>query len=165
MRLRWLAPGLSALFMTSIGAGPLLAAPPQVVARHTTFEDRFVDTETCPGAVIEERIEGFRNRTEYYALDGSLRRVVINVTYRIWMTNVEQPELTVTTPGHRHITLDVANGTFTDTGVLRNVTASGFGTIILVAGRLVEDLDTEELLSVNGPRLADVAAYCASLGG
>lgn len=57
--------------------------------------------------------------------------------------------------GTRHIVLDYAKGIYSDSGSYRTLTAAGQGVVLKVAGRIVEDVETEELISKVGPSVAE----------
>jgi hypothetical protein len=155
----------AALLLLAAVAGPAAAAPPQVELRNEplAFPD-LVDTESCPGLTILAHLEGKRSRTNYYNRDGELTRTVIQVRYWFTFTNVDDPSIVSTSPGHRHIELDYVNNTFTDTGIYRNVTMPGAGNIHHVTGRYVDSLETGEVVAINGPH-EDLAEFCTAMAG
>lgn len=152
--------------LTALTAGAALAAPPTVVSRNFTFSfPTAIDTESCPGLTIEVDLEGVRNWTDFYDQDGELTRSVINVRYWFTFTNTADPSLVAKSPGFRHIELDYANDTFTESGIYRNATMRGEGNILQVAGRTVETLETAELLLATPHRVEILDDFCAALAG
>lgn len=166
MRQPRLAAGLLiGLVAALLFSGTALAAKPEVIFKNETLAmDPFVDTEECPGLSILNEIKGTRSRTLYFDAEGNETRLVIHVRYRLWFTNLAN-NITLSTAGARHIELDFVNNTWTETGLYRNVTANGEGTVLHVSGRLVEDLETEELLHLSGPHAGVLEQYCAALTG
>jgi hypothetical protein len=145
--------------------GSAAAATPEVIFKNDPLPiDPFVDTEECPGLSILNEGEGTRSRTLYFDQDGNETRLVILVRYRLWFTNLANG-ITLTTAGARHIEVDFVNSTWTETGLYRNVTAQGEGSVLHVSGRSVEDLETEELLQLSGPHEGVLAQYCPALAG
>ena len=147
-------------------SAPAMAAQPTVTSRNVEFSvlDE-IDTESCPGLTIEVDLTGVRNRTEYYDNEGNLIREIINVRYWFTFTNVDDPSLVVKSPGHRHITFDYVNDLFTDTGVYRSGTMPGAGNVLLVAGRVVSTLETEELISATPHAVEFLGEFCEALAG
>jgi hypothetical protein len=149
-------------------AGGAMAAQPEVLLKNDPLpNDSFVDTWTCPGLEILNEIEGKRSRMVYFDQQGHETRLVIHVRYRMWFTNLANA-VTLSSPGTRKIELDFVNGTWTETGVYRAVTANGEGNVLHQSGRLVEGLDSEELISLSGPHheyLGQLEQFCAALGG
>jgi hypothetical protein len=162
---RTLVGATASLLLLLAVAGPAAAAPPVVeVRRESLAGPDFVDSESCPGITVIAHLEGTRSRTHFYSNDGELLRTVIQVQYRFTFTNADDPSIVARSPGHRHIEIDYANNTFTDTGIYRNTTMPGHGNIEQVIGRYVETLDTETPLSVSGPR-SDMTEFCAAMAG
>jgi hypothetical protein len=159
---------LVGLLASLVMAGSAMAARPEVILKNEPLpNEAFVDTESCPGLSILNEIEGTRSRTLFYDRDGNETRLVIHVRYRLSFTNIANG-VTLTSPGVRNIELDFVNNTFTDTGVYRNVVAPGEGTVLHQSGRLVETLDTEELIAMSGPHdeyVGELARFCSALAG
>jgi hypothetical protein len=164
--------GIGASFFALVGllvlASSALAAPPQVVVRNDRITGDFTDSDTCAGVTLLTEFEIKRSRTFYLAADGTPSREVVHAIYRITWTNIDQPDLVVRSPGTRHVVFDYEAGTFTDTGVYRNATAPGEGTVLLQAGRLVETLHFDgTYLALNGPHedlAGELGDFCAALG-
>ena len=147
MRTRRAASGMLAGMALALAmAGTAVAAPPETLDR-SNLDFTFVDTEICTGLEILTTFVGKRSATVYRDGDGNDLRLVINVQYWGTFTNLADPDLTVRSPGHRHITFDFVNNTFTDVGVYRSVTVQGSGSILLEAGRWVERADYLRLRS------------------
>ena len=168
MRTRRAASGmLAGMALAMLMAGTVVAAPPETLDR-SPLDIMFVDDQICPGIDVLTTFVGKRSATVYRDGDGNDLRLVINVQYWGTFTNLADPDLMVTTPGHRHITFDFVDNTFTDVGVYRSVTLKGSGNILLDAGRLVETLDTAILLAVSGPHeeyFGDLDDFCGALDG
>jgi hypothetical protein len=168
MRTRRAAGGMLAGMALALAmAGTAVAAPPETLDR-SDLDFVFVDTEICPGLEIWTTFQGKRSATVYRDNDGNDLRLVINVQYIGTFTNVDNPDLTLRTPGHRHIEFDFVNNTYTDVGVYRSVSMQGSGNILLQAGRWVETLDTMILIAVSGPHedwFGDLDGFCGALGG
>ena len=168
MRTRRAASGmLAGMALAMVMAGTVVAAPPETLDR-SPLDIMFVDDQICPGIDVLTTFVGKRSATVYRDGDGNDLRLVINVQYWGTFTNLADPDLTVSSPGHRHITFDFVDNTFTDVGVYRNVTVKGSGNILHDSGRLVETLDTAILIAVSGPHedySGDLDGFCGALGG
>jgi hypothetical protein len=168
MRTRRAASGmLAGMALAMVMAGAAVAAPPETLDR-SPLDIAFVDDQICPGIQVWTTFQGQRSATVYRDADGNDLRLVINVQYWGTFTNVAEPSLTLSSPGHRHITFDFVNNTFTDVGVYRSIAVQGSGNILLDAGRLVETLDTAILITVSGPHqdyTGDLDGFCGALGG
>ena len=99
--------------------------------------------------------------------DGSVLRTVRHISFRGTGTN-NQSGNTLPLNGVRHIVLDYVNETYTETGVLRHVTAPGAGNVLHQSGRLVEGLYDLSPIFAAGPKqlfAAELEAFCAALAG
>jgi hypothetical protein len=156
---------LLGLLAAVVFAGNTLAVTPEQLFKNDPLPmDPFIDTEECPGLSILNEGDITRSRTLYYDQDGNESRMVILVRYRLWFTNIDNG-ITLTTAGSRHIEIDFVNGTWTETGLYRNVTAPGEGSVLHVSGRSVEDLETAELLHLAGPHEDVLQQFCPALAG
>ena len=166
---RTLTASLAAVVGLLVLAGSTLAVPPQVVVRNDRISGDFIDAETCSGLSLLTEFDIKRTRTVYLNADGTPSREVVHAIYRVTWTNVAQPDLVVRSPGTRHVVFDYEAGTFTDTGVYRNATAPGEGSVLQQTGRLVETLDFDgTYLAINGPHedlAGEFAEFCMVLGG
>jgi hypothetical protein len=145
------------------------AASPVVVEKNSTFTRLFPGLTDCQAYgysfTFTEEYQVTRSVTDFYGDNGTLLREVAIVRFVGTSTN-DTTGKSIAVTGHRHITFDFVNGTFTETGVLRHVTVSGQGIILHESGRIVSGLDTEELLFLAGPHellAGDLADYCAVL--
>lgn len=143
------------------GAVPALAAP----ATRTELHFAFTDTESCPGFPLQATFDGWRLTRDFVDAEGTVIRTVIQVQGTLGWTSLEDPDRSVGGTTHRHIVLDYEANTFTDTGVYRNITVPGAGTVLHASGRLVAALDHDELLALSGPHETSLADFCAALGG
>ena len=108
--------------------------------------------------------------TQYLAADGSVLREVLHIRFRGPATNDETGrELAV--DGSRQLVFDLVENTFTETGVLRRVTAAGSGVVLHQSGRAVLELTEEgpgDLVFEAGPHqlsTGELAEFCAALAG
>ena len=105
-----------------------------------------------------------RSASEYVDRDGNVLRTVRHVRFRGTATN-DATGGTLAVNGVRHLVEDYVNGTFTETGVLRHVTAPGSGNVLHESGRLVEGVDG---LIFAGPKqlfAGELEAFCEALAG
>lgn len=108
-----------------------------------------------------------RSITDYYAGE-TLVRTVIHIHFDGVETNDADPSRWLPAAGERLIVDDYEAGTRTETGTLRRTTAKGEGIVLQQAGKLVTDLDSNEILEVAGPHqflFDDFDAFCEALGG
>jgi hypothetical protein len=140
-----------------------------VIEKHNSFTRQFANIPECAslGFTHTEEYHITRSITEFYDRDGNLVREVVHVRYTGTATN-DKTGKTLPIMGTRHLVF-AADGTFTETGVLRHVTVSGQGIVLHESGRIVWPAD-ESLppLFVAGPHQlleGDVAAFCAALAG
>jgi hypothetical protein len=145
------------------------AAAPVVVEKHNTFTRLFSGLTDCQAYgysfTYTEEYQVTRSVTDFYDDNGTLLREVAIVGFVGTSTN-DTTKKSIAVNGQRHITFDFVNGTFTETGVLRHVTISGEGIVLHESGRIVNGLDTEELLFLAGPHellAGDLTDYCAVL--
>lgn len=107
---------------------------------------------TCDGGeVITVGFDLDRTMHNTYAEDGelTLQKRTINYTGTF---RVEGTDLAYPFRGTRIVTLDFANNRFISTGNVRTVTVPGEGVVFHYTGRVVDDLETGELLFSSGPK-------------
>ena len=158
------AVGLALTGLTGVAAQ---AAKPVVVEKSNSLTRHFANLPDCEafGFTHTEDYQVTRSVTEFYDSEGNLLREVLHIRFVGTATN-DKTGKTLPITGTRHLVF-AADGTFTETGVLRHVTVSGQGIVLHESGRVV--FPPEEglpPLSVAGPHQlleGDVAAFCAAL--
>ena len=143
------------------------ATAPVVVEKNRELTRHFTGLDECAafGFTTTAHFEIRRTVMDFYDRDGSLVRTVIHVHFVGTATN-ESTGASLPVNGQRHIVLDYVDGTFTETGVLRHVTAPGQGIVLHEAGRIVLGLTDDAVLFEAGPHQlwhGDVAAFCTAL--
>jgi hypothetical protein len=166
--LRWVVLAASVL-VAAVLATTAAAAAPVVVEKNNTFTRVFTGVDECSALgydfTITAEFQIRRSVTDFYDNSGTLLREVVHVTFVGSETNDVNGK-SVPVNGQRHIVFDFVNGTITETGVLRHVTVQGQGIILHESGRVVVDLETEELLFEAGPKelfQGDLTALCEVL--
>lgn len=96
-----------------------------------------------------------RSVTQFYDAEGNLVREVVHVRFVGTATNDETGK-TLPVVGTRHLVF-AADGTFTETGVLRHVTVSGGDRVARIGARRVP--------SRGGPRSAVRRRAASAVGG
>lgn len=161
-RLTLLAVVTSVLVGTAL---PAVAVPPETSSFE--FVDEFTDEEACDFPVDVRFVGGGTERL-FFDKDGNLKKVIVNLSDNGTATN---PANGKTVKGHDAWTIIVEfeNGepvTDTTVGLVFHFNAPGHGIVLIDAGRVVFDLQTSEVVVVNGPHQAlegDFAALCAAL--
>jgi len=145
------------------------AAAPVVVEKNVTLTRVFSDLTDCQQYGYAFTFTGSytirRSDSLFYDKDGTLLREVRHVHFVGTDTN-DDTGTALRDTGERRIVLDFANGTFTETGVLRHITVPGSGIVLHETGRLVVSLDDDSLISMAGPHqlfAGDEAEFCAAL--
>jgi hypothetical protein len=160
-----IAVGLALAGLTGMAAQ---AAPPVVIEKNETFTRQFANIPDCEayGFTHTENYQITRSITEFYDNEGNLLREVVHVRFVGTATNDETGK-TLPISGTRHLVFD-ADGTFTETGVLRHVTVRGEGIVLHESGRVIFPPEEGDPLFIAGPHQlleGDVAAFCAALAG
>ena len=156
-----------AVLISLVAASVASAAAPVIVEKQNSLTRQFADLPDCEGSGFThtEDYQITRSVTEFYDREGTLVREVLHIRFVGTATNDETGK-TLPITGTRHLVF-AADGTFTETGVLRHVTVSGEGIVLHDSGRIVRDPEFAPLF-VGGPhQLAegDLAAFCAALTG
>ena len=159
-----------ALIATALLAGSVGATTRVVIEKSSVAPLLFDGLDTCLadyGFTYTGEYTRVRSITEYWDGD-TLIRTVIQIHFDGIETNDLDPSRSLRASGERLIVLDHVAGTATETGTLRHVTVRGEGMVLLQTGRFVSDLETNEILTVNGPHqflFDDFSAFCEALGG
>jgi hypothetical protein len=135
-----------------------------VVEKNVKLERAFEDTFSCAFG-FTERYAIRRTIVEVYDDAGELLRERITVKFTGSETHHDTGG-TLPIDGTRNIVADHEAGTWTESGVMRHVTAPGEGIVLQDAGRVVEGLESEELIEMAGHhqlRTGDMGAFCAAL--
>jgi hypothetical protein len=154
-------------------AGLALAAPAVasadsrvVVEKNLRLTRDWSGNTDCAGMSFSEHYDVRRTITDVYADDGELRREVVHVHFTGTATN-EATGGSIPVDGTRNMVFDFEAGTFTETGVIRHVTARGEGIVLHDAGRWIEDLDDETVVLFSGGhhqlRTGDLSGFCSAL--
>lgn len=157
------------LVVTSLTAVAAQAGKPLIVERNNSLTRQFLNIPTCQsfGFTHSETYQVTRSITEFYDREGNLVREVLHVRFIGTATN-DKTGKTLPVTGTRHLVFD-ADGTFTETGVLRHVTVSGQGIVLHESGRIVwpadESLPPQFVAGPHQLMEGDVAAFCAALAG
>ena len=162
--LSWAAVG--AFAVSTLMAAPAMAAPGNGngVRVPLVVPGIFVVATCADGGTVSGPLEGTIVRHEKVDRDGYVVKEILNMEYKMTWTLSTTGE-SVSPHGTRHIVLDYVNGTFSDSGTYRTLTAPREGFVLKVAGRLVEDLETEELISKAGPSVAETDELVCALFG
>lgn len=161
---------LAGLMLMILSVGNVLAGayPPLVLFKNAPLVGGGANADICPGIIVMEEFTGKRSATVFFTPSGDDWKFVIDVQYWATFTNAADPELTLRSPGHRHIVFDFIADTYTDTGVYRNVTAPGQGTVLQQTGRWLASGDETIVYAIAGPHedwLGQVEGFCEALGG
>jgi hypothetical protein len=156
MHLRTITTLAAATAAAALAATPALAGPDNGNgARQPLSGFGDVVVATCAdGGTVSGPLDGSIVRHSRYDQDGNLVRLTLNMEYKMTWTLSTTGE-SVYPHGTRHIVLNFADGISTDSGNFRTLTATGEGAVLKWAGRTVEDLETEELISKVGPAVAE----------
>lgn len=153
------------LAATTFLTTPAVAAPGDGNGVRVPLVLPAVTVATCKGGeTVSGPLEGTIVRHEKFDNDGNLVRVTLNMEYKMTWTLSTTGE-SVYPHGTRHIVLDFANGIYTDSGNYRTLTVAGKGAVLKWAGRTVENLETEELISKVGPAVAESDDLVCALFG
>jgi hypothetical protein len=168
-RMTLIALTVVAILISLAAASLAAAATPVIVEKQSSLTRHFAGLADCEGSGFThtEDYQVTRSVTQFYDREGTLVREVLHIRFVGTATNDETGK-TLPISGTRHLVF-AADGTFTETGVLRHVTVRGDGIVLHESGRIVRPLE-EGLapLFVAGPhQLAEgeTAAFCAALAG
>lgn len=166
MRRTFLALPLVTLLMFVLAIQPAAAVPP-VVVFDESFDDTFVDEETC-GVPIEVHSVGRAIHRHYLDQDGNV------VKHQTWFKGTDTATNLVTgkSLSGRFSGSDFQRehegefGPLAVNGLQFHFTAPGHGAILLDSGRVVFDAETGEVIFLAGPHMVlagDFEAFCAAM--
>lgn len=147
------------LVLTSVT--PVFAAPPDVQTFHDEGSFATVD---CGDFLALQDFVVDGTVTTFFDQAGNPVRVQVHVHYDGTLTNSETG-LTLRDPSRLTITVDLQDGSVTETGLFYGITVPGEGIAVLDAGRIVFDADGN-VLFVGGPHQfleGGEALICAAL--
>jgi hypothetical protein len=158
-----------AVLISLVAASLASADAPVIVEKQNSLTRHFANLPDCEGSGFThtEDYQVTRSVTQFYDREGTLVREVLHIRFVGTATNDETGK-TLPITGTRHLVF-AADGTFTETGVLRHVTVRGDGIVLQESGRVMRP--PEEGLAplfVAGPHQlleGDIAAFCAALAG
>ena len=159
-----------ALVATALLAGSVGATTRVVIEQNSVAPLHFEGLDACEadyGFTYTGDYTRTRSITEYW--DGAiLVRTVTQIHFDGIETNDLDPSRSLRASGERRIVDDWLAGTWSETGTLRHVTAQGEGIVLQQTGRMVSNIEDNEILTVNGPHqflFDDFSAFCEALGG
>ncbi len=171
MPTRFIAVLVAATAIAAMAAATARAEPPVQVEKQIEFTRVFADNPGCLAYgytfTFTEVFQITRSSTDFLDRDGNVLRTVRHIRFQGTGTNDTSGQ-TLPLNGVRHIELDYVNGTWTETGVLRHVTAPGAGIVLHQSGRLVEGLEDQVSIFEAGPKqlfAGELEAFCAALAG
>jgi hypothetical protein len=140
---------------------PALALQPEIV--HLQIHRHWDDFAVCDGYNVIGDFDVTRQDVTFFDNSGNPIRVDIFVHYVGILTNSVSGK-TLDDKGDTKNTVDLVNGTFTQTGGLRHTTVSGLGIVIQETGRIIFDDATGGILFVTpGMATDEVLQLCAAL--
>jgi len=149
------------LIMILATVGPVLALQPEVV--HIQIHRHWDDFAVCDGYNVIGDFDVTRQDVTFFDKNGNPIRVDYFVHYVGTLTNSVSGK-TLDDKGNAKNTVDLVNGTFTQTGGLRHTTVSGLGIVIQETGRAIYDDATGGILFVTPGMATDEALQlCAAL--
>jgi hypothetical protein len=156
---------LVALLLTMVMAvaaiSPALALQPEIV--HLQIHRHWDDFAVCNGYNVIGDFDVTRQDMTFFDHSGNPIRVDIFVHYVGTLTNSVSGK-TLDDRGDVKSTVDLVDGTFTQTGGLRHTTVSGLGIVIQETGRIILDDATGGILFVTPGMATDEALQlCAAL--
>ena len=149
------------------------AERPIVLEQRNTLTRDFPGTPDCQqlgyAFTYSEHFDVVRTVTDDTDESGAVIREVLHVNFVGTATNDATGKV-LPVDGSRHLVFDFVAGTFTETGVLRHVTARGEGIVLHQSGRVVLPLTEEPAppLFEAGPHqlgAGDLEEFCAALAG
>lgn len=140
---------------------PALALQPEIV--HLQIHRHWDDFAVCDGYKVIGDFDVTRQDVTFFDNSGNPIRVDYFVHYMGTLTNSVSGK-TMDDRGDVKDTVDLVNGTFTQTGGLRHTTVSGLGIVIQETGRIIFDDATGGILFVTPGMATDEALQlCAAL--
>ena len=154
-----------AVFLTTMMAvaviSPALALQPEIV--HLQIHRHWDDFALCDGYNVIGDFDVTRQDMTFFDNRGNPIRVDYLVHYEGTLTNSVSGKV-LDDRGDVKNTVDLINGTFTQTGGLRHTTVSGLGIVIQETGRIIFDDATGGILFVTPGMATDEALQlCAAL--
>ncbi len=141
--------------------GPALALQP--VITHLQIHRHWDDFAVCDGYNVIGDFDVTRQDVTFFDNNGNPIRVEYFVHYEGTLTNSVSGK-TLDDKGDAKNTVDLVNGTFTQTGGLRHTTVSGLGIVIQETGRIIQDDATGGILFVTPGMSGDEnSKLCAAL--
>jgi hypothetical protein len=140
---------------------PALALQPEIV--HLQIHRHWDDFALCDGYNVIGDFDVTRQDVTFFDNSGNPLRVDYFVHYVGTLTNSVSGK-TLDDRGDAKNTVDLINGTFTQTGGLRHTTVSGLGIVIQETGRIILDDASGGILFVT-PRMSvdEGLQLCAAL--
>jgi hypothetical protein len=152
---------LLAVITTAFVVGPALALQPEIV--HLQIHRHFDDFGVCDGYNVIGDFDVTRQDMTFFDDSGNPIRIDIFVHYVGTLTNSVTGK-TLDDRGDVKNTINLVNGTYTQTGGLRHTTVSGLGIVIQETGRAIYDDATGGILFVTPGMSSDEnLQLCAAL--
>jgi hypothetical protein len=153
-----------ALTLFLLLAIPVAAAPP--VVETGTFEDDYVpwDPSPCPGIVVRDHEVGTYRLTTFFDNTGNPVRFQWYIEGFDNLYNPANPDVVLSGHFVHNVQFDARAGAESHTGIPIHITAPGYGTVMVLAGRWSQfpngHLAGKD--SFNSP--TDMAQFCSLLG-
>ena len=169
MRRLMLGFAVSLLVATAAAPAASAAANREVVEKRSVATLHFEALDACLadyGFTYTGDYVRTRTTTLWYDDQGNLIKEVLSVHFDGVETNDSDATSWLTVNGERRLVFDYVAGTFTETGVLRHVTAKGEGIVLQQMGKVVNTIDFSANLFIAGPHDMDVGnwdRFCAAL--
>lgn len=145
---------LLTMFMAVAAINPVLALQPEIV--HLQIHRHWDDFAVCDGYNVIGDFNVTRQDVTFFDNSGNPIRVDYFVHYVGTLTNSVSGKR-LDDRGDVKNSLDLVNGTFTQTGGLRHTTVSGLGIVIQETGRIIFDDATGGILFVTPGMATDQA--------
>jgi len=152
---------LLTMIITLAAIGPVRALQPEIVRLH--LHRHFDDFAVCDGYNVIGDFDVTRQDMTFFDNSGNPIRMDIFVHYEGTLTNSVTGK-SLDDKGDVKNTVDLINGTFTQTGGLRHTTVAGLGIVIQETGRAIYDDTTGGILFVTpGMATNEALQLCAAL--
>lgn len=144
-----------------VTVGPALAYQPEIV--NLNIHRHWDDFAACNGYNVIGDFDVTRKDITFFDKEGNAISVDIFVHYVGTLTNSVTGK-TLDDKGDVKNTIDLVNGTFTQTGGLRHTTVPGLGIVIQETGKNIQDDATGGILFVTpGMSVDEAVQLCAAL--